>query len=448
MAIQPKVLGGRTYEPLSRMKSRCIVHWRSADLGVECVTGQTLVYTRAGPGGHLVDSRGRLYLPVQGEPAFDCMDYDGDGYFETPGLRVDNVSTNQALRSEEFNDAAWTKRATAITVDTKSSPRGDLTADVMTEDGTTGLHDVGQNITITAGDDVVLSVFARDIGAGANRLLRIEITDGAAGSFATFNLLTGVLFASAAVSTGTLRYTKIEKLGFGWFRLIMAGKVAAASTTVTCLIEMASASGSQSYAGDATSAVAVWGAQAESGTASPRYSSYVQTVGSTVTKTAGTARIPVNLSADDYTMYLRLKHEKWMDIAVSGFNVPFAGVTVGIPQLSVLKQGNTTLQARFNDGGGAPLGVAASVISVASDPIEVCAQWEDLATIRFGVCRCDIGFGFGTDSVRGTIKLAAFLGTNFAFGEGDGAVPNAWLTMFDAKLARGLFTLKEMREMR
>jgi hypothetical protein len=176
--------------------------------------------------------------------------------------------TNLVLRSEEFNDASWTKTNATVSSNTATAPNGTLTADTLTATGTNG--QIQQVIVGVSGTTYVASFYIkRRTGTGVVNIRAVENIDT---PITITNEWTRVSFAATATTT-----------------------------TVRIGIRL-------STSGDE---VDVWGAQLEVGTVP---SNYVQTVAGVVTNsipridyytssgTAGCPALLVEPSAQNFVL--------------------------------------------------------------------------------------------------------------------------------------------------
>jgi hypothetical protein len=231
---------------------------------VDATTGQKLVtFTRASSGTY-VGSDGLIKTATNNEARFDHNPTTG----ESLGLLVEESRTNLLLRSEEFDDASWTKQSSvSVSANAVTAPNGTLTADTVTADSGLGVF---QNITSVIGLNYVNSVYVK-AGTATSLLLR---DDTGAGRHIQFNPSTGQITATA----GTLVGFGSQAVGNDWFRVWMI--YAADSTTARGIIRPGSSGSAQTFT--------VWGAQLEAG-AFP--TSYIPTTTATVTRSADVASI-------------------------------------------------------------------------------------------------------------------------------------------------------------
>jgi hypothetical protein len=207
------------------------------------------------------------------------------------------------LRSEEFDDAAWTKTNSTITADTIVAPDGTLTGDKLVENTATSEHTAAQNFTFVSGTTYTKSVYVKKaertlvrIGAGN------PLTWGAA---AVFDLSSGV---ATSVTAGT---ATIQPVGNDWYRLTVTG-IALASAATGVSIRLVSTGTTINYTGDGYSGIYVWGAQLESSGFS---SSYIKTEASQVTRSTDVASMTGNnflswYRQDQGTLYVEAAQAK------------------------------------------------------------------------------------------------------------------------------------------
>jgi hypothetical protein len=175
--------------------------------------------------------------------------------------------TNLLLRSEEFDNASWTKTRTSVTANAIAAPNGTLTADKIVEDNSSSTHLVLQGSPI-AGLAYVYSVYAK--AAERSRLTFAGGGFGAQGFAATFDLSSGTI----PVNTGNK--ATIVSVGDGWYRCIVAFTP---SNTVAFELYLDNGS-TNNYTGDNTSGLYLWGAQLEQSSTVGEYIPTTSTINS------------------------------------------------------------------------------------------------------------------------------------------------------------------------
>lgn len=257
-------LPGALSRRMAGRRSRAQFALEAADLSLTPRAGPALTLSRGATGGLVRGADGRGRAPAYGAPRWHMFDRDGDGIFETPTLRLEPQSRNLLLRSQEFDNASWTKTRSSITANAITAPDGTLTADKLVEDSTASQsHYVFQNVTLSAaGARYALSCFAL---AGERTQVMLRAQDGGANYFgALFDLATQAVTQS---NNGTFTHTRsymeawLAVGGQTWYRCVAVG-IAGTGTTAQGIILLASG-GNTTYSGDGASGAYLWGAQIE-----------------------------------------------------------------------------------------------------------------------------------------------------------------------------------------
>lgn len=234
------------------------------------------------------------------------------------GLLIEGTRTNLLFRSQEFDNAAWTKTRSSITANSVASPDGTITADTLVEDTTaSNSHVSGQSISFSA-LPYTYTCFVKSAG---RNFVAITAYDGTINIGRYFNLSSGTL-GSAFFNAPTS--SSITSVGNGWYRCSITFTPAAASGSVN--VYLASADATFNYTGDGTSGIYVWGAQLE---ATAFASSYIPTVASTVARAAETFAITGYSSS--------LINAYYTDEATGGsYSLPYNAGTAPSPSFSWL----------------------------------------------------------------------------------------------------------------
>ena len=181
----------------------------------------------------------------------------------TTGTRVNEaglvelVPYNLLQRSEEFDNAIWTKTTASVVANATTSPIGTLTADNLIPNAVTfGL--VQQTANITANVPNTFSIYVKYNGISTFQLQTRDNANNANVALVFFNVLTGVISvapsASGAYSNAS---ADIESVGNGWYRL---------SLTSTSNISVTSKFRLVGDLSDGVNGYFIWGAQLVEGT--------------------------------------------------------------------------------------------------------------------------------------------------------------------------------------
>jgi hypothetical protein len=194
---------------------------------------------------------------------------DNGTVVDAKGRIVRVTRTNLLLRSQEFDNAAWTSNSVAITANAATAPDGTVTGDKLVPPAASAVHYVLQaGATAAIG---VCSVYAKTFGYS---WLRITINGVAASAW--FDVTNGVLGTVEAGLRG-----EIEAAGGGWYRCSVA--FTGVSTNVQFVIEPGGGPTAAAWTPDGTSGIYLWGAQLEENSAA---TDYIPTTAATVTATA------------------------------------------------------------------------------------------------------------------------------------------------------------------
>jgi hypothetical protein len=241
------------------------------------------------------------YIPVlqtaaAGQARFDHNPVTG----ESLGLLIEEQRSNLLLRSEEFDNASWTKTNSTITANTVVAPDGALTGDKVFEDTTTNSHTIYQSFIPANATTYTASVYLK---AAERTFAFVGFNTGSmATTFISVNLSAGTI----STALGTPVATSITSVGNGWYRVSIT--LTSTGTLQSNFDIRTSEDGvwaNRSYLGNGYSGIYIWGAQLEAG-AFP--TSYIKTEGSSVTRNADAASMTgANFSswyrADEGTLF-------------------------------------------------------------------------------------------------------------------------------------------------
>lgn len=197
--------------------------------------------------------------------------------YGTNGLLVEEARTNIVSRSEEFDNATWTKTATysSVSANATTAPDGTSTADKFQAADTTAANrqcfQIGLSLSAAA---YTASAYVKDAGNG---WVILNLYDGS-NHLAWFQL-------SGAGTVGTVQAgntATITALASGWYRITVT-RTAASTANGGMSIELTTADNVTAVAGVVGNGTYVWGAQLEAGSFA---TSYIPTTSSSATRAA------------------------------------------------------------------------------------------------------------------------------------------------------------------
>lgn len=261
----------------------------AAGLSLDFTTGSlpgAVTFTRASSGTRLNVSG------VLVSETTDVARLDYNAAHTSLGLLYEPSATNLDVRSQEADNAAWSITNVTLTADAVAAPDGTTTADQMVEAALTGEHILYNNLASQT--NASWSVFVK-----ANTRSAVGLRFYNAGSdycYAIFDL-SGVAVSQQATAGATFsgRTATITDFGGGWYRCTLSASRASGTTyyaidICTTTTPTVDANGAQSYAGDVTKNLYVWGMQLEA-TLTP--TAYIATTSAAVTRAADNASFTI-----------------------------------------------------------------------------------------------------------------------------------------------------------
>jgi hypothetical protein len=162
---------------------------------------------------------------------------------------VEDCPWNLAEYSEDFTNAYWTKQQSSISSNVTTAPNGTLTADKLVENTSNSTHRIfnGNAIAISTSDGTTYSFYLKS----AERTRAWVRDNDIVG--ALFNLANGTIVSTEGTATAT-----ITSVGDGWYRCTMTRVSSNGNGRLIVYLDNGT---SDSYTGDGTSGVFIWGGQ-------------------------------------------------------------------------------------------------------------------------------------------------------------------------------------------
>jgi hypothetical protein len=204
------------------------------------------------------------------------------------GYVAENQATNLCVQSQTFDNASWGKLNGTIAADTQTAPDGSLTADVFTDNATSGNHMVSTPVSPLANaTPYTASVYAKK---GTLPWLQIMYYDSTALFFANFNLATGAVGNKHASVTAA-----VVTLLNGWYRFSITFTTTNTGNQLQLLGSLTDVASAQpSYVGSGQT-MYLWGAQVEQAS---DVSSYIPTGSAAVTRNNDALSYPIATNFD------------------------------------------------------------------------------------------------------------------------------------------------------
>lgn len=172
-----------------------------------------------------------------------------------------DAGVNLLLRSDEFDNASWTKTNATVGANALLAPDGTTTADTLIDNGVNGAHAVNQAFTVTTSATDIQ--FTACVQAAGQSFVMLQLNDGTSVANQYFNLSTGAVGASGSTGASWAnRRAFVTALGSGWYRCTIVARKTGSATSITASLFAASADGTSSYAGVSTAAITMWRATA------------------------------------------------------------------------------------------------------------------------------------------------------------------------------------------
>ena len=222
------------------------------------------------------DSTGTVYT-TNSTTGFDEVSYSASGGTGQLGINGINTGNNIVSYSQQFNQTSkWNSANVTIAINVTPAPENSLTGTKLTEDSVASTrHVITQNIPVTAGalsNTYSASVFAKAGERGNIAIGLKEYTGFTNQATAFFNLSTGTVGSLTAANGASVPTGNITPVGNNWYQCAMSTNLGnATATAIGMEISVANSSSNNTYTGDGTSGLYIWGAQTQQAAAATVY---------------------------------------------------------------------------------------------------------------------------------------------------------------------------------
>jgi hypothetical protein len=264
--------------------------------------------------------------------------------------------TNLVTFSEQFDNAAWTKTRSTVTVNTITAPNGTLTADTITANVGTATNYFVDFTTATGTGNFTASIFAKK---GSVDWLYIRQGSSAGGTSlarAWFDLNNGTI---GSTSPAAISHS-IEDYGNGWYRCSMTFSVVSGGVPRPQFY-LSTGDGVATFDSDGSQFFYLWGAQLE---AAAYPTSYIPTTTAAVTRLADAASktgVDSIIGQTEGTVYFDLVYN-FLDTSVAQlFSISDGTVS---NRLFIGFVFNNLLTAQVRNGGSTQAQIESSALTV------------------------------------------------------------------------------------
>jgi len=234
-------------------------------------------FSRSG-GATRINSQGLIETVASGVSRLNYPLIDGK-VVGCPSHLLEPQSLNSQTNSEDLTVASsYPLGAVSISSNQAISPNGTLNADKLVESNTNARHELYSKSLSFSGTTSV-SFFAK---AAERRYISVFVGGDPDVGGATFDVEEGIVSLTRGGTNAS-----IIKYSNGWYRCELTVTKVANSQVYYCLRTNGDAVNIQTYQGDGTSGMYLWGFQTEIGQSYP--TSYIPTTNSAVTRSAETA---------------------------------------------------------------------------------------------------------------------------------------------------------------
>lgn len=175
---------------------------------------------------------------------------------------------NLLTSPNNLTNAAWTMTGTTAVANSATAPDGTTTASKLTEDTSTGNHQIFQGLSGVPAGNAKFSAFLKNgTTNGARFVAVIIVTQGGDRQTAVYDLTTGALTATATAlaPVAPVARSPASSIGNGWFQVLVGLTDAAGIADVVIALSNSGtpafdAFATPNYTGGGVNNILVWGA--------------------------------------------------------------------------------------------------------------------------------------------------------------------------------------------
>jgi hypothetical protein len=213
-----------------------------------------------------VNKQGLIETVASGVPRIDFTDANG-------ALLLEPQRTNLLTYSEDFSNPAWNKINSTINSNQTISPKGDLTADLLSATTTTGSYFIDA-LFVTPAQKYTYSIFAKKSNSDYFAFI---IVDGANVIRQYYNVSDGTVGITNNTGSPIVENIKIENYGNGWYRCSLTIQALNSAVEVRNYVIQNDGIATAPIGSE----IFLWGIQSEQGSYA---TSYIPTYGSAQTR--------------------------------------------------------------------------------------------------------------------------------------------------------------------
>lgn len=192
---------------------------------------------------------------------FQSTDNQAGDYYEVPYTSMArcalvDAGVNLLLRSDEFDNATWTKANATVGANAIAAPDGTTTADSLIDNATSATHRFIQAVTVTSAAQDMQCTFA--VKAGSRNFCKIDLTTGTGNAAAFINLTTGAVSNVSASTSFSNARAFAASFGDGWWRFSLVARKISSETSVNVQVNSSDSSTTATYSGASDAALYVW----------------------------------------------------------------------------------------------------------------------------------------------------------------------------------------------